>query len=173
MSPEIPYRVAAIGAGRATPEEVTVAEEIGAGLATAGAVLVCGGLGGVMEAAARGARRAGGLTVGMLPGIDADEANDSIQLPLPTGMGEARNALVVRAAEAIVAVGGEWGTLSEIALARKMGIEVMTVGRPPAESLGLPEADSAAAAVAWALHTARRCRKTGSRAPSDRVGDVE
>ena len=115
-----------------------------------------------MEAAARGAREAGGLTIGILPGTEAGSANPYITLPLPTGMGEARNALVVRAAEAVVAVGGEWGTLSEIALARKMGIEVITLGSPPAEGLGLPSAASAEEAAAWALERARRGRKSGA-----------
>lgn len=154
-----PYRVAVIGGATAGAESLELARDIGAGLARAGAVLVCGGLGGVMEAAAGGARSAGGLTVGILPGPDAGAANASITIPLPTGMGEARNALVVRAAEAVVAVGGGWGTLSEIALARKMGIEVVTVGRPAAEGLDLPRVSSARDAVRWALETAERCRK--------------
>jgi uncharacterized protein (TIGR00725 family) len=112
-----------------------------------------------MEAAARGARDAGGLTVGILPGIDAASANAAIVLPIPTGMGEARNALVVRAAEAVIAVGGAWGTLSEIALARKMGIDVIVLGRSPAGELELERADSADGAVSWALERARRGRK--------------
>lgn len=153
-----PYRVAVVGGGAADDDALRLARDIGAGLARAGAVVVCGGLGGVMGAAAAGASEAGGLTVGILPGVDAEEANPAITLPLPTGMGEARNALVVRAAEAVVAVGGEWGTLSEIALARKMGIEVVTVGRPPAEGLELPSARTSEEAVRWALAAAARCR---------------
>lgn len=155
-----PFRIAVIGGGAATGEDLVLARDIGSELARAGAVLVCGGLGGVMEAAASGARAAGGLTLGLLPGTDARDANAHIVVPLPTGMGEARNALVVRAAEAIIAVGGEWGTLSEIALARKMGIEVLCVGRPPAEGLGLPSAASASEAAARALETVRRGRKS-------------
>jgi uncharacterized protein (TIGR00725 family) len=147
--------VAVIGAGQATDEEARLAREVGARLAEAGAVLVCGGLGGVMEAAARGAREAGGLTVGILPGTDAEAANDGVVLPIPSGLGEARNALVVGASEAVIAVGGAWGTLSEIALARKAGIEVIVIGEPPAEGLGLPRATSPADAVAWALGRAR------------------
>ncbi len=116
--PGRPYRVAVIGTARASESEYAVARALGAALAEAGAVVVCGGHGGVMEAVARGAREAGGLTVGILPGTEADHANRWIQVPLPTGLGDARNALVVRGAEAVIAVGGEWGTLSEIALAR-------------------------------------------------------
>jgi uncharacterized protein (TIGR00725 family) len=89
---------------------------------------VCGGLGGVMEAACRGARSRGGLTVGLLPGVDRDAANGWVVVALPTGLGEARNALVVRAADAVVAIGGGWGTLSEIALALKAGVPVVGVG---------------------------------------------
>jgi uncharacterized protein (TIGR00725 family) len=86
---------------------------------------VCGGLGGVMEAACRGARSGGGLTLGLLPGGDREEANGWVLVPVPTGLGEARNALVVQAADALVAVGGGWGTLSEIALALKLGRPVV------------------------------------------------
>lgn len=156
-----PYRIAVVGAGEATEEERSLAADVGRSLARAGAVLVCGGLGGVMDAAARGAREAGGLTVGILPGTSASTANASIVLPLPTGLGEARNALVVRAAEAVIAVGGEWGTLSEIALARKAGIDVATLGRPPRGVEGLPAMASAEDAVRWALERAEACRKTG------------
>lgn len=157
---EPPLRVAVIGGGAAPAADVEAARAVGLALAEAGAVLVCGGLGGVMEGAARGAEEAGGLTVGILPGIDAAHANPSIRIAIPTGMGEARNALVVRAAEAVVAIGGEWGTLSEIALARATGIDVITLGVPPADGLGLPSAESPAEAAAWALERARRGRKS-------------
>src|SRR5258707_10963525 len=110
--------IAVIGPGcDAADDELAQAEEAGAAIAEAGAGLVCGGLGGVMEAACRGARSRGGLTVGLLPGTDRDAANGWVVVALPTGLGEARNALVVRAADAVVAIGGGWGTLSEIALA--------------------------------------------------------
>ena len=108
MPPEAPW-IAVVGAGRASPEELAVAEEVGAEIAAAGAVLVCGGLGGVMEAACRGARSRGGRTVGLLPGLDRGEANGWVEVAVPTGLGEARNALIVRAADAIVAVGGRVG----------------------------------------------------------------
>jgi len=88
-------------------------------------VLVCGGLGGVMEAACRGAKSAGGLTVGILPGVSRRDANPHVDVPVVTGMGEARNVLVVQSAQAVIAVSGEYGTLSEIAHALKIGIPVV------------------------------------------------
>ena len=122
-----PY-IAVVGPGRATETDTAQAEAVGAGLAGAGAVVVCGGLGGVMEAACRGAARAGGTTVGLLPGSDRGAANEWVEIAVPTGLGEARNALVVRAADAVVAIAGEYGTLSEIALALKAGKPVVGLG---------------------------------------------
>ena len=155
-----PLRVAVVGAARASEADYGVARALGGALARAGAVVVCGGHGGVMEAAALGATEAGGLTIGLLPGTEADAANPWIRVPIPTGMGEARNALVVRAAEAVVAVGGEWGTLSEIALAKKMGLEVGVLGSPPAQGVDLPALDGPEAAAEWALERARGRKKT-------------
>jgi uncharacterized protein (TIGR00725 family) len=120
--------VAVIGAARAPNPECEAAERVGRRLAEAGAVVVCGGLGGVMEAACRGARAAGGTTVGILPGTSRLEANDYVDVAIPTGIGEARNAVVVGTADAVVAVGGEFGTLSEIALALKAGTPVIGLG---------------------------------------------
>ena len=117
--------IAIIGAGQCTPEEAAWAEEVGRRLAEAEVTLVCGGLGGVMEAACRGARAAGGLTVGLLPGLDRHDANPHLSLALPTGLGEARNILVVRAAQAVIAIGGEYGTLSEIALSLRARIPIV------------------------------------------------
>ena len=145
-----PY-VAVVGPGEATPEEIATAEEVGRLLAERGAVLVCGGLGGVMEAACRGAKEGGGRTVGILPGGDRAAANPHVDVAIATGLGEARNALVVRAADALIAVGGAYGTLSEIALALKTGTPVVGIcswelaGRP------LREARDAREAVALAL----------------------
>jgi uncharacterized protein (TIGR00725 family) len=117
-----------VGPGRnAAADELIQAEEAGAAVAEAGAILVCGGLGGVMEAACRGARSRGGVTVGILPGGDRADANGWVTIALPTGLGEARNALVVRAADALVAIGGGWGTLSEVALALRAGLPVYGV----------------------------------------------
>jgi len=156
--PPRPYLVAVIGGSRASPEERELAERLGAALARLNAVVVCGGRGGVMEAAARGAALAGGVTVGILPGADATEANEWITVPLPTGIGEMRNALVVRACEAVVAVGGAWGTLSEIALARTMGLDVGTLGTPPADGLALPALPDPERAASWAVENARKRR---------------
>ncbi len=123
-----PLYVAVVGPGEAEARLLSDAEAVGRRLAEAGAVVVCGGLGGVMEAACRGARAAGGVTVGLLPGDDRRAANASVAVAIPTGLGEARNALVARAADAVVAVGGEFGTLSEIALALKLGRPVVGLG---------------------------------------------
>jgi uncharacterized protein (TIGR00725 family) len=154
--------IAVIGPGRdADPRELAAAEEAGAAVAAAGATLVCGGLGGVMEAACRGARSRGGYTVGILPGDDREDANGWVVLALPTGLGEARNALVVRAADAVVAIGGGWGTLSEIALALRRGTPVLGVGtwelgRDGQRVAGVRAVDDAQTAVAEALRLARR-----------------
>ena len=122
-----PY-VAVVGPGEASPDQLHTAEEVGAGLAAAGVVVVTGGLGGVMEAACRGARSRRGRTLGILPGDDRDAANGWVEIAVPTGMGELRNGLVVRAADAVVALGGGYGTLSEIALALKLGRPVVGLG---------------------------------------------
>lgn len=161
-----PLRIAVIGAASASPADYRDAQALGIALADAGAVVLCGGHGGVMEAVARGASEVGGLVVGLLKGGDAESANRWINLPLATGLGDARNALIVRAAEAVVAVGGSWGTLSEIALARKMGLEVGTLGTPPAEGLGLPGFSDPEGAARWALDRALARRRETSRAGS-------
>ena len=122
---------------------------MGRELAARGAVLVCGGLGGVMEAACRGAKDAGGRTVGILPGTDRAAANPFVDTAIPTGLGEARNALVVRAADALISVGGGYGTLSEIALALKAGKPV--VGLDSWDIEGVVAVDGPAAAVAAVL----------------------
>lgn len=114
-----------IGGGADVPEDVEVAREVGRRLAEGGAIVVCGGLGGVMEAACRGAAEAGGTSIAILPGPDRAAANRWATFAIPTGLGEARNALVARAADAVIAVGGELGTLSEIALALRNGTPVV------------------------------------------------
>jgi uncharacterized protein (TIGR00725 family) len=120
--------VAVVGGSTCSVEDARVAEAVGRGLATRGATLVCGGLGGIMEAACRGAKAAGGLTVGILPGDDRQSANPYVDVPVVTGMGHARNAIVVKTAQAVIAVDGSYGTLSEIALALQNGIAVIGVG---------------------------------------------
>ena len=116
--------VAVVGPGEAGAPEIAAAEALGQGVAEAGAALVCGGLGGVMEAACRGAARSGGLTIGILPGPDRSAANPWVSVAIPTGLGELRNGLVVRAADCVIAVGGGYGTLSEIALALRTDVPV-------------------------------------------------
>ena len=116
-----------VGSADADGELAGVAEQVGACLAARGAVVVCGGLGGVMEAACRGARNGGATTIAILPGGDRREASPSVEIAIATGLGEARNALVARAADAMIAVGGEYGTLSEIALALKYGTPVVGI----------------------------------------------
>ena len=120
--------LAVIGAASCSPEVAAVAEQVGRLLALRGAVLVCGGRGGVMEAACRGAKAAGGNTVGILPGPDRRDANDYVDVAIATGLGEARNAIIVCTVDAVIAVGGGFGTLSEIGLALKMGRPVVGLG---------------------------------------------
>jgi uncharacterized protein (TIGR00725 family) len=141
--------VAVVGSGEAEERHAAAAEEVGRLIAEGGALLVCGGLGGVMEAACRGARAAGGTTVGLLPGVDRSEANRHVAVAVPTGLGEARNALVVRAADAVIAIGGGYGTLSEIALALRAGKPV--IGLDTWEIEGVAPADGPEAAVAAVL----------------------
>jgi len=113
--------------------------------------VVCGGLTGVMEAVAKGVRGAGGLTIGILPGNDGRDANAYIDIPLATGMGEMRNALIVRVAGAVVAIGGGTGTLSEIALALRIGTPVVGLHDNFAGLATLPRVADAAEAADWAL----------------------
>jgi uncharacterized protein (TIGR00725 family) len=144
-----PPQVAVVGAG--TPNEATdeIAEEVGRRLAEAGAIVMCGGHGGVMEAACRGAKAAGGTTVGILPGPDRSGANEFVDVAVATGLGEARNAVLVRAAEAVIAIGGEYGTLSEIGFALKIGRPV--IGVRTWDIHGVVNVSDAGEAVAKAL----------------------
>jgi uncharacterized protein (TIGR00725 family) len=146
-----------VGGSRCDEATASLAERIGHEIARRGGVLVCGGLGGVMEAAARGARKNGGLTVGVLPGTDASDANEFIALPIPTGMGDARNVINVRAGEAVIAVAGSYGTLSEIAVALGREIPVVAV-RAWTHIGGVVRAEDAEDAVrkAFELAEARR-----------------
>ena len=120
--------VAVVGAVTASAQEQRHAEAVGRGLAEAGAILVCGGRGGVMEAACRGAKSAGGTTLGILPGSSREDANPYVDIAVATGLGEMRNALIVRTADALIAIGGEFGTLSEIAFGLKAGKPVIGLG---------------------------------------------
>jgi uncharacterized protein (TIGR00725 family) len=122
-----PY-IAVIGSGDAGAGLLGDAERVGRRLGEAGALVICGGLGGVMEAACRGARAAGATTIGLLPGSDRSAANEHVAIAIATGLGELRNCLVVRAADAVVAIGGEFGTLSEIGFALRLGVPVVGLG---------------------------------------------
>ena len=117
--------IAVIGGSDCTPEEARLAEEVGRELARKDAILVCGGLGGVMEAVCRGASSEGGLTIGILPGGSRQTANQYVKIPIATNLGEARNVIVVKSAEAVIAIGGGYGTLSEIGHALRNGIPVV------------------------------------------------
>jgi uncharacterized protein (TIGR00725 family) len=120
-----PVQVAVVGPGDAAPQICALAREVGWLLAARGAVVVTGGLGGVMAAAAEGAAAAGGMSIGLLPGTDRAAGNPHSTVLVPTGLGELRNALLVRCADGLVAVGGSWGTLSEIALAQRTEVPVV------------------------------------------------
>ena len=130
--------IAVVGASAGTPAELAHGEAVGRGIAEAGAVLVCGGMGGVMEAAAGGCVQAGGKALGILPGESRLDGNPYLTLTVATGMGEARNAIVVKTADAVIAIHGEFGTLSEIALALKMGKPVVGLGTWELSKLGVP-----------------------------------
>lgn len=125
-------RVGVIGAGTCSAEVAGQAEEVGRLIARRGWVLLCGGLGGVMEAACRGACEEGGMTVGILPGVNPSAANPYVRLPIATGLDYARNVVLVRASQALFAVAGEYGTLSEIAIGLKLGKPIVSLGSWPA-----------------------------------------
>ena len=118
-------QIAVIGERHASRSLLRDAEDVGRELARRGAVLLCGGMSGVMEAAARGCAEVGGLVVGIVPTAEAQDANDYVSVPIVTGMGEGRNIIIVRSAQAVIAVGGSYGTLSEIALALRLEIPVI------------------------------------------------
>ncbi len=117
--------MAVIGGSECTTEESRLAEEVGREIAKRGAILVCGGLGGVMAAACKGASAEGGMTIGILPGDSRQSANPYVQIPIVTNLGEARNVIVVKSAQAIIAVGGSYGTLSEIGHALRNNLPVV------------------------------------------------
>ena len=134
-------QIAVVGGGDCSPAVERVAHSLGGLLAERGHILICGGLGGVMEAACRGAKEAGGLTVGILPG-EREDANDNVGIAIATGMGHARNVIIVKSSDAVIALPGEHGTLSEIALALKMNKTVISLGSweiPGTRKAGTPE----------------------------------
>jgi uncharacterized protein (TIGR00725 family) len=153
--------IAVIGNSSCSPEEAKLAETVGELLAQRGVIIICGGLGGVMEAVCRGARSKDGLTVGILPGGDPSSANPWVSIPVVTGIGEARNVAVVKSSQAVIAIGGSYGTLSEIAHALKSGIPVIglhtwSLSRNGQEDSSIIEVHDAKEAVDKATSLAKR-----------------
>jgi uncharacterized protein (TIGR00725 family) len=159
-----PY-IGVIGAAAATEAEEALAHEVGERLARGGAVVVCGGRGGVMEAVSRGVHSAGGTSVGLLPGDERAEGNQWLTIALATGLGELRNGLIVRTCDALVAIGGAWGTLSEIAFALRLGRKVFTLESWEPVRVGVPLAVSVVAtpqiAAERALEAAGAVKQAG------------
>lgn len=144
--------IGVIGAALPSPEGLAMAEAVGRAIARRGAALVCGGLGGIMEAAARGAFEVGGEVIGVLPGPDNASANPYVTIAVPTNMGHARNVIIAHTAEAMIAVEGEYGTLSETAIGLKLGKPVILL--PGAQHVkGALFADSADVAVSIAFES--------------------
>ena len=151
--------IAVIGGRMCTPEEARIAEEVGREIARQGAILVCGGLGGIMEAACRGAQSQGGETIGILPGDNRMLANPYVSIPIATGIGVARNLIVVKSSQAVIAIGGSYGTLSEISHALQSGIPVIgfntwSLSRDGKMDNSIIPAESPAEAVGKALRLA-------------------
>ncbi len=156
--------IGVIGGDKADERINKIAGEVGARIAKSGCALVCGGLGGVMEASSMGAKEAGGLTIGILPGFDRSEANAYIDIPIVTGMSHARNAIVARTADTLIVVDGGLGTLSEIALALKIGKPVITItGAEPSPNIvgatGILKASTPEGAVALAIRKSREAKR--------------
>jgi hypothetical protein len=151
--------IAVIGGSRCSPEEAKLAEAVGREIAQKGAILVCGGMGGIMEAACRGAHTEGGMTIGILPGESRRVANPYVQIPVVTGIGYARNVIVVKSAQAVIAIGGSYGTLSEISHALQSNIPVIGLNTWSISKNDLPDssiilAQNPAEAVDKALNLA-------------------
>ncbi|MCD6390958.1 MAG: TIGR00725 family protein [Dehalococcoidia bacterium] len=158
--------ITVIGDSACSVKEARLAETVGELLAKRGVTVVCGGLGGVMEAVCRGAKSEGGLTVGILPGQDASMANPWVDIPIVTDMGEARNVAVVKSGQAIIAIGGGYGTLSEIAYALKssipvIGLNTWSLSRDGMEDNSIIRVHSAAEAVDRAIALAERHKNHG------------
>lgn len=168
--------IAIIGNSCCSPKEAKLAETVGELLAERGATLICGGLGGVMEAACRGAKSRGGLTVGILPGQDGTAANPWVDIPVVTGLGEARNVVVVKSAQAVIAIAGGYGTLSEIAYALKNGIPVIglhtwSLSRDGHVDDSIITVKSPAQAVDKAISLAKKCTSHQIATPSTHGGE--
>jgi uncharacterized protein (TIGR00725 family) len=159
----LPPQISVVGSAGGSQEMLDDAEAVGRGIAEARAVLICGGRTGVMEAASKGCTEAGGTAIGVLPTLSAADANPYVSHAIATGIGEARNLAVVASGDAVIAVGGEWGTLSEIAYARKIGRPVVSLRSWPLRNrtgseLGIVEAESPEEAVRAALAAAAEGR---------------
>ncbi len=154
-----PLRIGVIGSAEAEGEVLVAARAVGRALARAEALLVCGGLGGVMAAAAEGAAEEGGAVLGLLPGDDPRDAAPGVSIPVPTGLGEARNALVVRASEAVIAVSGEWGTMNEAAFCMKLDVPLVGVLDSLPDEFPIDRFRDPAAAVARAFELAQGRRR--------------
>lgn len=153
-------RIAVIGERNASQELLSATEHVGKEIARRRAVLICGGMGGVMEAAARGASEAGGIVVGIIPTDSAADANRYVTIPIVTGMGEGRNIIVVRSAHAVISIGGSYGTLSEIALALRLeipviGLRTWTFAREPGDRDPVVRVSTPAEAVDRAFAAAK------------------
>jgi uncharacterized protein (TIGR00725 family) len=149
-------QISVIGGSQGSEELLRIAEAVGRGIAEGGAVLVCGGRTGVMEAASKGAADAGGTVLGVLPTLSTEDANPYVTHTIATGTGHARNLAVVASGEAVIAIGGEWGTLSEIAFARRLekpviAIQSWTLSNQSGTDLGIVEAETPDEAVRSAL----------------------
>jgi uncharacterized protein (TIGR00725 family) len=158
-------QIAVIGKGAPDEELVPLAEEVGRRIAEAGAILVCGGMGGIMEAASRGAHEAGGEVIGIVPGEDPASGNPHVTHAVATGIGHARNLAVVASGDAVIAIGGEWGTLAEIGFARRLGRTVAALrswtvsgSGEMKEAPGIEAVTNAQAAVERALEAAGEAR---------------
>ena len=152
--------IAVIGGGQCSAQEAALAETVGRELAKRGATLVCGGLRGIMEAACRGATIESGMTVGILPSDDPATSNPYVQIPVATGLGEARNLAVVKSAQAVIAIDGDYGTLSEISYALKseipvIGLNTWSLSRNGREDKSIIEAEDAVDAVEKAVSLAK------------------
>jgi len=157
--------IGVIGDSSCPPEEAKLAESVGELLAQRGATIVCGGLGGVMEAVCRGAKSKGGLTIGILPGKNSSTANPWVDIPVVTGLGEARNVVVAKSAQAIIAIGGNYGTLSEIAYALKssipvIGLNTWSLSRNGQEDDSIIKVQSATEAVDKVISLVKRRKRS-------------
>lgn len=160
MTARRPY-IAVVGGSESGPETLDAAEAVGRAIADSGAILVCGGRGGVMEAACRGAKSAGGTTLGVLPGETREDGNDHLDLAVATGMGEMRNMIVVHSADVVIAFAGEFGTLSEIAFALRIdkpvvGLDTWELAQRGEASDAIVRVEEPAEAVEEALRLAGR-----------------